>query len=84
MQTIRRRESLIITDPKGELYRETAALAKAHGYVVKILNFRPKDTLHTDTCNYMSVLGGSQFKAQSFAYGHSQNNGWNLSIFVFI
>ena len=67
MQTIRRGESLIVTDPKGELYRDTAALAKANGYVVKILNFRPKDTLHTDTCNYMSVLGGSSFKSQSFS-----------------
>lgn len=67
MQTIRRGESLIVTDPKGELYRDTAALAKANGYVVKILNFRPKDTLHTDTCNFMSVLGGSAFKSQSFS-----------------
>lgn len=67
MQTVRRGESLIVTDPKGELYRDTAALAKANGYVVKILNFRPKDTLHTDTCNFMSVLGGSAFKSQSFS-----------------
>ena len=67
MQTIRRGESLIITDPKGELYRDTAAIAKAHGYVVKILNFRPSQSLHTDTCDYMSVIGQSPFKSQSFS-----------------
>lgn len=67
MQTIRRGESLVITDPKGELYRDTAAIAKAHGYVVKILNFRPTQSLHTDTCDYMSVIGQSSFKSQSFS-----------------
>lgn len=31
-------ESLIVADPKGELYRKTAECAKAHGYTVKIFN----------------------------------------------
>jgi len=33
-------ESMIITDPKGEIYRETAALLKEKGYNVILLNFR--------------------------------------------
>lgn len=67
MQTIRREESLIVTDPKGELYRDTAAMAKANGYVVKLLDFRPEHSMHTDTCNYMSIIGADTYKAQSFS-----------------
>ena len=33
-------ESMIITDPKGEIYKETAALLKEKGYNVVLLNFR--------------------------------------------
>lgn len=66
-QKIRCGESMLITDPKLEIYRYCAAVAKAHGYVVKLLDFRPSHSLHTDTCNYMSVLGNSHFKAQSFS-----------------
>ena len=33
-------ESMIITDPKGELYRESAAMLKEKGYNVILLNFR--------------------------------------------
>lgn len=37
-KSIERRESVIVTDPKGELYGTTAKYAEDHGYVVKILN----------------------------------------------
>lgn len=67
MQTIRMGNSMIITDPKGELYRETAAMAKANGYIVKILNFKPENILHSDTCDYMSVIGNKTYIAQSFS-----------------
>ena len=33
-------ESIICTDPKGELYNETAGLLKAKGYDILVLNFR--------------------------------------------
>ena len=33
-------ESIICTDPKGELYDETAGLLKAKGYDILVLNFR--------------------------------------------
>lgn len=36
--SIRYGHSLLITDPKGELYKITAAYAASQGYVVKILN----------------------------------------------
>lgn len=67
MQTIRRGESLVVTDLKGELYRESAAIAKAHNYTVKYLSFDPHLSLHTDTCNFMGVIGDDLFKAQSFS-----------------
>ncbi len=67
MQKIRVGESLVITDPKLEIYRYTAAMLKANGYVVKILDFRPSHSLHTDTCNYMSALGNNIFQSQSFS-----------------
>lgn len=67
MQTIRRGESMIITDPKGELYGKTAEMARAHGYTVKILNLNPRQMVHSDSCNYMSVIGKDDLKAMSFA-----------------
>ena len=33
-------ESMIITDPKGEIYKQTAALLKEKGYNIVLLNFR--------------------------------------------
>ena len=33
-------ESMIVTDPKGEIYRENAGLLKKKGYQILILNFR--------------------------------------------
>ena len=36
----KKRESMIITDPKGEIFEETANMLRAKGYQVIILNFR--------------------------------------------
>ena len=33
-------ESMIITDPKGEIYRANAGLLKQKGYQILVLNFR--------------------------------------------
>ncbi len=33
-------ESMIVTDPKGEIYRESAGLLKQRGYQILVLNFR--------------------------------------------
>lgn len=38
LQAFKRRESVIITDPKGELYCDTAKYAESLGYTVKIFN----------------------------------------------
>ena len=46
-------ESMILTDPKGELYEETAALLKEEGYNIVTLNFR--DPQHGNAWNPMSL-----------------------------
>ncbi len=57
MQLIRRGESAIVTDTKGDLYRKTAEIARAHGYTVKVLNFNLNTILHSDSINYLLCLG---------------------------
>ncbi len=36
----KKRESMVITDPKGEIYEKTSEMLKAKGYQVLLLNFR--------------------------------------------
>ena len=36
----KRRESMIITDPKGEIYEHTSVMLKKRGYQILLLNFR--------------------------------------------
>ncbi len=85
-QTIRRGESLIITDPKGELYGKTAEVARAHGYTVKIFNVNPRQMLHSDSCNFMSAIGDDDFMIDSFVStimanisGTAEVDFWNKS-----
>ena len=59
---IRRGESAIITDSKGELYADTAELFRQHGYEVKVLNLVNPE--HGDSWNCMSDLGGDTLLAQ--------------------
>lgn len=37
-QALKRQESVVITDPKGELYADTAELYRQNGYEVKVFN----------------------------------------------
>ena len=53
-QIIRRGESFIATDPKGEVFAETAALAEKYGYTVRILNC--KDSNVSDGCDFFSIF----------------------------
>ena len=75
MQTIRRGESLIVTDPKGELYDKTSLMAKAHGYTVKVLNLSPSMMTHSDSVNFMGVIKGDDLKAESFVNTIIDNTG---------
>lgn len=66
-QTIRRGESLIVTDPKGELYELTSPMARAHGYVTKILNYDQDYLLHSDSVDFLKNVGDNTDIADSLA-----------------
>ncbi|MCD8205621.1 MAG: type IV secretory system conjugative DNA transfer family protein [Clostridia bacterium] len=52
--TQKRKKSMIISDPKGELYRKTSGYLKKMGYDVKLLNFR--DCEHTEYWNPLTPI----------------------------
>lgn len=49
-----KKRSMIISDPKGELYRHTAATLKKEGYRVLLLNFR--DYMHSERWNMLTPI----------------------------
>ena len=59
---IRRGESVLISDPKSEMYSDTAELFRNYGYEVKVLNLL--DPKHGDSWNCMSDLNGDTMMAQ--------------------
>ena len=61
-QAVKRKESVILTDPKGELYADTAELFRKNGYEVKVFNLVTPE--HGDSWNCMSDLNGDTLLAQ--------------------
>lgn len=61
-QAIKREESVIITDSKGEMYADTSNLFRQKGYNVKVFNL--VDPKHSDSWNCMSDLNGDTLLAQ--------------------
>ena len=59
---LKRGESAVITDPKAELYNDTAGLFRKNGYEVKVFNL--VDPRHSDSWNCMSDLNGDTLLAQ--------------------
>jgi len=64
-QAILRGDSIIATDPKGQLFSQMAAIAREYGYDVKLLNL--KNPKCSDGCNYLSVIKGETLNAQRLA-----------------
>ena len=68
MQCVARGESIIITDPKGELYADTAQIMKNNGYNVKVFNL--VDPKFSDSWNclreVMSDPNQVELMAQTF------------------
>ena len=64
LQAVRRGESVIITDPKSELFEDMAAFLSVSGYTVRVLNLiRPQNS---DSWNCLNEVG-DEVMAQVFA-----------------
>lgn len=61
-QAIRRGESVIISDPKSEMYNDTSELFRKNGYEVKVLNLVSPE--NGDCWNCMADLNGDSLMAQ--------------------
>ena len=61
-QAIKRGESVIVTDPKSELYNDTAELFRRNGYTVKVFNLVTPQ--FGDSWNCMADLRGDTLMAQ--------------------
>ena len=61
-QSLKNDESVVIADPKADLYRDTAEMFRANGYEVKVFNL--VSPANSDSWNCMSDLGGDTLLAQ--------------------
>lgn len=61
-QALKRGESVVITDPKAELYNDTAMMYRNAGYEVRVFNLVNPE--HGDSWNCMSDLHGNTLMAQ--------------------
>ena len=61
-QALKRGESAIVTDSKGEMYADTSELFRQKGYNVKVYNLVTPE--HGDSWNCMSDLNGDTLMAQ--------------------
>ena len=61
-QSIKRGESVLVSDPKSELYSDTSELFRKNGYEVKVFNL--VDPKHSDTWNCMSDIANDTLMAQ--------------------
>lgn len=66
-QTVKRRESIILTDPDGGLYRDMSKYFEKNGYVVRCFDLRHLDKSDGWDC-LSSIFGGNiELNAQLFA-----------------
>lgn len=69
LQVIKRRESVVITDPDGGLYRDMAAAFEKNGYIVRCLNL--KDLQHSDGWNCMRALSKETLSTDSAIFART-------------
>jgi len=72
-QCVLRGESLIITDPKSELYEDMSAYLRSNGYVVKVFNL--VNPQNSDSWNCLAEIEGQELMAQTFADVVIKNTG---------
>ncbi len=64
LQGVARGESLIICDPKSELYEKSSEYLRDRGYVVKVFNLVSPE--NSDSWNCLSEIEGQELMAQLF------------------
>jgi len=64
-QLVCREESIIFTDPKGELFSDMAEYLKAHGYIVRVFNLKTPE--NSDPWDCLGEIEGSELFAQMFS-----------------
>ena len=73
LQAARRGESIVITDPKSELYESMSQYLRDAGYVVKVFNLIQME--HSDSWNCLGEVGSSELMAQTFSDIVLRNTG---------
>jgi type IV secretion system protein VirD4 len=73
LQCARRGESLIITDPKSEMYEKTSAYLRDMGYTVKVFNLVSPE--NSDSWNCLAEIEGQELMAQLFCDVVIKNTG---------
>lgn len=71
-QCARRGESMVITDPKGEMYEDVAEMLRNEGYIVKVFNL--KDQIYSDSWDCLGEVT-DEVMAQVFCSTIIQNTG---------
>lgn len=64
LQGVSRRESLIICDPKSELYEKSSEYLKDKGYIVRVFNLVNPE--NSDSWNCLAEIEGQELMAQLF------------------
>ena len=72
-QTVKRGESLVVTDPKSELYEDMAKYLEDNGYLVKVFNLVSPQ--HSDSWNFLAETEGEEIMAQTLVDVIIKNTG---------
>ena len=72
-QTVKRGESLVVTDPKSELYEDMAKYLEENGYLVKVFNLVSPQ--HSDSWNFLAETEGEEIMAQTLVDVIIKNTG---------
>lgn len=77
-QNIIRGDSMIITDSKGDLYKDTCEIAIKHGYTMRVLNLKSSEIKNSDGVDLLKILKESEdcdAKAEVLANIIIENSG---------
>ena len=68
-QAVKLRRSLIITDPKGDLFMQTSGYLRDNGYIVRTLNL--KDLRKSDGWDMLADLEGPRLEENATIFAHT-------------